>query len=41
MTTNTRTFGVFVAEELGHRKLLSGSVPLEVNITKPTLALAT
>lgn len=38
---NTRVCAAATGEEFRHTELLPGSVPLEVNVLKPTLAPAT
>lgn len=38
---NTRVCAAAAGEEFGHKKLSSGSVALEVNVLKPTLAPVT
>lgn len=38
MTTNISSLATVVAVEVGHTKLLSWLVPLEVNVTKLTFA---
>lgn len=40
-TANNSIFAAFDVEEFGHTKLLSGSVPLELNFTKLTFAVVT
>lgn len=40
-TADSSSFEVFAGEELGHTKLLSGSVPAELKVTKLTAVVPT